>query len=71
MDLYKAKAVEPSVDGSQRAQVLAERTENFYGKKQENGQHPRFPEKQRPGLAAQKLVCPQQRERAKQRAGGT
>ena len=71
MDLNQTEAVEPAVDCTQRAQILAEGAVNFHGEKQKKEQYAQLPEEQSPSLATKWLVCRQQRDSAKQCAGGT
>ena len=69
--LYQAETVEPSIDRSQRAEILAERTVYFRGQEQNGQQKPQLPEKQQSGLAAQQGVGAQQGQGAEKGAGGT
>lgn len=52
VNLHQAEPVEPSVYGSQRTKILAERPVNLHGKNQNSKQNPKLPEKQPSRLAA-------------------
>jgi hypothetical protein len=56
MDLYQAKTVKPAVNGSQRTQVLAERTIYFNGKQQNANKNSEFPPKETTCLGLQSFV---------------
>ena len=71
MNLHQAETVKPPVYGSQRTEILAERTIDFHREQKQEEQHPKLPEKQAPRLAAQDLIAPQQRQGAQQRTGRT
>lgn len=66
VDLYKTEAVEPTVDCSQRAQVLTEGPVDFYGEQDNRQQNPQFPEKESASLSPQGFVSTGQRNRAEQ-----
>lgn len=71
VNLHEAEAVEPAVDRPQRAEVLAERAEYFYGKHQDHDQDSKLPEKESSDLASQQFIGREQRQRPQKRAGGT
>lgn len=70
-DLQEAETVEAAVDGSQRTEVLAERTEELHREQEKKKQNSKFPEEQSADLASQLPVGREQRQRAHQSAGWT
>ena len=71
VDLYQAETVEPAVNRSQRAKILAKRPENLYRKQENKKQDSKLPEKQTADLASQCFIGRKQRKCAKKRTGRT
>ena len=69
--LHQAEAVEPPVDGPQRAEILAERTIYLYGQEEQQKQYPKLPEEKSSNLAAQRFIQSDQGQRSQKGAGGT
>ena len=69
-DLHKTETVEPAVNGSQRAEILAEWTVYFDREQYDQKQNQKFPEKQSLYLTSQQSVGSQQWQCAQKRAGG-
>ena len=44
MDLHQAEPVEPSVDGSKRTEILAERPEKLHGQEDKEEEDSKLPE---------------------------
>lgn len=70
-DLHQTEPVEPAVNGSQRTEILAERTVNLDGKQEKGRQDAELPEEQSSDLTAQRTIGCQKRQCAEKRAGRT
>lgn len=69
-DLYQTEAVEPAVNGAQRAEILTEGPVNFYGEQQNQKKDPELPEEEAPDLASQQFIGREKGQCAQKRAGG-
>ncbi len=71
MDLHKAEPIEPAVDSTKRAEVLAERAVDLYRKQEKGDKDTKLPEKQAAGLTAELSVHRKKRQCAQKRTGRT
>lgn len=69
-NLYKAEPVKPSIDGSQRTEILTKGTINLYRKQKEEKKNSEFPEKQSPNLASKGFIDQKKRHGSHECAGG-
>lgn len=69
-DLHQTETVEPAVNGSQGAEILAEGTKDSDGKQEDKKQDSQLPEKQSSDLTPQGSVYREQRQCAHKGSGG-